>query len=147
MLEVVLLLPVLVIATFSFFVLGPTVAVRQTVQHAAEETAREVAKSTGSQTTLGVTSQVIEQVLSVHGLDLDTPGVLVIVEQFDDVQSLGDESVTDIPITSSVTQPEQVIVTLLVTTDSAPIPNVLRSMNFEISGRTISHRATAFRDL
>ena len=116
-LEVVLLLPVLVIATFSFFVLGPTVAVHQTVQHAAEETAREVAKSIGSQTTAEITTQVIQQVLSVHGLDLDTPGVLVIVEQLDDVQFLGDETVADIPDTSSVTQPKQVIVTLLVTTE------------------------------
>lgn len=140
-------MPVLVIATFSFFVLGPTVAVHQTVQHAAEETAREVAKSTGSQTTTEIATEVIQQVLSVHGLDLDTPGVLVIVEQLDQIHSLGDESIADVPASSSVTQAEQVIVTLLIATESAPIPNVLRQMNFDISGRTVSHRATAFRDL
>ncbi len=145
-LEVVLLLPVLIIATFSFFVLGPTVTVSQATQNAAEETAREVAKKTGTQTTEEITKDVINQVLSVHGMSLKTPGVLVVVEEFHQIGAWGDTSVSNVPASSSVTDEDQVIVTLFITTDAAPIPNVLSQMSFDISGRTITRQATAFRD-
>lgn len=145
-LEVVLLLPVLIIATFSFFVLGPTITVSQTTQNAAEEIAREVAKKTGTQTTEEITTEVLNQILSVHGLSLATPGVLVVVEEFEQIGVWGDTSVSSVPVTSSVTDEDQVVVTLFITTDAAPIPNVLSQMKFDISGRTITHQATAFRD-
>lgn len=145
-LEAVLLLPVLIIATFSFFVLGPTITVSQTTQNAAEEIAREVAKKTGTQTTEEITTEVLNQVLSVHGLSLTTPGVLVIVEEFNQIGAWGDTSVSSVPATTSVTDEDQVVVTLFITTDAAPIPNVLSQMEFDISGRTLTHQATAYRD-
>ena len=42
-LEAVMLMPLLLLATFSFFVLGPAVTVQQSLNSAAAETAREVA--------------------------------------------------------------------------------------------------------
>lgn len=159
-LEVLLLFPVLVIATFSFFVLGPTVTIRQNVQHAAEEAAREVAKKVGTQTTEIIATDVVDEVLSVHGLDLMTTGVRVDVWEYDeDVPEivhtpLGDLTVLPAPIepdgsvhaNQELDDPNQVIVQVTVAVDSAPIPNVLSSMKFDISGRYIVHRATAFRD-
>jgi len=150
-LEVLLLFPVLLIATFSFFVLGPTVTIRQNVQHAAEEAAREVAKKIGTQTTTNLATETVDQVLSVHGLDLFTPGVRVDVWEYDDTipaivpTELGDLTVPD-PVAPSFTDPNQVIVQVTVEIDSTPIPNVLSNMKFDISGRYLVHRATAFRD-
>lgn len=152
-LEVIMLFPILVIATFSFFVIGPTVTVRQNVQHAAEEAAREVAKKIGTQTTEIIATDVVNEVLSVHGLDLSTPGVRVDVWEYDgsvDQTSLGDTAMpSGVPApadTPSFTDPDQVIVQVTVEVDSAPIPNVLSKMKFDVSGRYIIHRATAFRD-
>ncbi|MEW4561258.1 TadE family protein [Bremerella sp. JC770] len=155
-LEVLLLFPVLLIATFSFFVLGPTVTIRQNVQHAAGEAAREVAKKTGTQTTDNLATDTVDQVLSVHGLDLLTPGVRVDVWEYDaiddkvDHTALGDTTAMtgvptplDIPVFSD---PNQVIVQVTVEVGSTPIPNVLSNMKFDLSGRYVVHRATAFRD-
>ncbi|WDI40798.1 hypothetical protein [Bremerella sp. P1] len=151
-LEVIMLFPILVIATFSFFVLGPTVTIRQNVQHAAEEAAREVAKKIGTQTTEIIATDVVDEVLSVHGLDLMTTGVRVDVWEYDednmvvDQTTLGDNSVPAPVDPFGFTDPNQVIVQVTVEVDSAPIPNVLSNMKFDISGRYIVHRATAFRD-
>lgn len=150
-LEVLLLFPVLLIATFSFFVLGPTVTIRQNVQHAAEEAAREVAKKIGTQTTTIIATDVVDEVLSVHGLDLMTPGVRVDVWEYDDVggmivtTTLGNMAVPD-PVEPSLDDPNQVIVQVTVEVESTPIPNVLSSMKFDITGGYLVHRATAFRD-
>lgn len=152
-LEVIMLFPILVIATFSFFVIGPTVTVRQNVQHAAEEAAREVAKKIGTQTTEIIATDVVNEVLSVHGLDLSTPGVRVDVWEYDgdmmmiDPTELGDYMNVPDPATPvDFDDPDQVIVQVTVEVDSAPIPNVLSKMKFDVSGRYIIHRATAFRD-
>ncbi len=153
-LEVLVLFPVLLIATFSFFVLGPTVTVRQNVQHSAEEAAREVAKKIGTQTTTIITTDVVNEVLSVHGLDLSTDGVRADVWEYDPTGSgsiihtpLGDTINVAPPMTpTDFTDPDQVIVQVTVEVESAPIPNVLSSMKFDISGRYLVHRATAFRD-
>lgn len=148
-----MLFPVLLIATFSFFVLGPTVTIRQNVQHAAEEAAREVTKKTGTQTTTIITTDVVNEVLSVHGLSLATSGVRVDVWEYDDVGNtvvhtpLGDLGVLPAPANPvGFTDPDQVIVQVTVEVDSTPIPNVLSMMKFDISGRYIVHRAAAFRD-
>ncbi|MFN3151983.1 hypothetical protein [Bremerella sp.] len=157
MLEVLLLFPVLLIATFSFFVLGPTVTVRQNVQHAAEEAAREVAKKIGTQTTTIIATDVVNEVLAVHGLNLSTPGVRVDVWEYDpgppgsiDHTPLGDTAMpSGVPAPANVpifSDPNQVIVQVTVEVGSAPIPNILSNMKFDITDRYIVHRATAFRD-
>ncbi|GAA4439326.1 hypothetical protein [Bremerella cremea] len=146
-LEVLLLFPVLLIATLSFFVLGPTVTIRQAVQHAAEEAAREVAKKTGTQTTDFIATDVVNESLSVHGLVLGAnTGVLVVVEEDNLVTTVGDTSLATAPAAVPFANPDQVIVTVYVSVDDAPIPNELSNMGFDISGRQISHRTTAFRD-
>lgn len=160
-LEVLLLFPVLLIATFSFFVLGPTVTVRQNVQHAAEEAAREVAKKIGTQTTTIIATDVVNEVLAVHGLNLSTPGVRVDVWEYDpgppgsiDHTPLGDLTVLPAPVdpdgsvhtNQELDDPNQVIVQVTVEVGSAPIPNILSNMKFDITDRYIVHRATAFRD-
>ncbi|MBA2117892.1 TadE/TadG family type IV pilus assembly protein [Bremerella alba] len=158
-LEVLLLFPVLLIATFSFFVLGPTVTVRQTVQHAAEEAAREVAKKTGTQTTTIIAEEVVDQVLAVHGLDLSMPGIRADVWEYDVIggsivsTELGDLSLPD-PIqpngivdpNQDLDDPNQVIVQVTVAIGDTPIPKILSNMNFDITGRYLVHRASAFRD-
>ncbi|WP_144974741.1 TadE/TadG family type IV pilus assembly protein [Bremerella volcania] len=149
-----LLFPVLLIATLSFFVLGPTVTIRQNVQHAAEETAREVAKKIGTQTTTIIATDVVNEVLSVHGLDLSMNGVRADVWEYDDGGGgsiihtpLGDTANVAAPTTPvGFNDPEQVIVQVTVEVGSAPIPNILSNMNFDITGRYLVHRATAFRD-
>ena len=153
-LEVLVLFPVLLIATFSFFVLGPTVTVRQNVQHSAEEAAREVAKKVGTQTTTMITTDVVNEVLSVHGLDLSTDGVRADVWEYDPTGSgpiihtpLGDTTNVAEPVEpTGFSDPDQVIVQVTVEIESAPIPNILSNMKFDISGRYLVHRATAFRD-
>lgn len=151
--EVLLLFPVLLIATLSFFVLGPTVTIRQNVQHAAEEAAREIAKKTGTQTTTIIATEVVNEVFSVHGLSLATPGVRVDVWEYSDIGNvvihtpLGDLGVLpDPPTPVGFNDPDQVIVQVTVEVESTPIPNVLSQMKFDISGRYVLHRATAFRD-
>ncbi|PQO27530.1 hypothetical protein C5Y96_18540 [Blastopirellula marina] len=153
MFEVLLLFPVLLIATLSFFVLGPTVTVRQNVQHAAEEAAREIAKKTGTQTTTIIATDVVNEVISVHSLSLATPGVRVDVWEYDDVGNtviqtpLGDLGVLPAPADPvGFNDPDQVIVQVTIEVDSTPIPNVLSNMKFDVSGRYLVHRATAFRD-
>lgn len=151
-LEVLLLFPVLLIATLSFFVLGPTITIRQNVQHSAEEAARELSKKTGTQTTSIIVTDVVNEVLSVHGLNVTTPGVRVDVWEYDDVGNvidptpLGDLTVPAPTTPAGFDDPDQVIVQVTVEVDSTPIPNILSMMKFDISGRYIVHRATAFRD-
>lgn len=153
--EVLLLFPVLLIATLSFFVLGPTVTIRQNVQHAAEEAAREIAKKTGTQTTTIIATEVVNEVFSVHGLSLATPGVRVDVWEYNadtmliEPTELGDLGVPAPlvpPNAMNFNDPDQVIVQVTVEVESTPIPNVLSQMKFDISGRYVLHRATAFRD-
>jgi len=152
-LEVLVLFPVLLIATFSFFVLGPTVTIRQNVQHAAEEAAREVAKKTGTQSTTNIATDAIDEVLSVHGLGLSQPGVRADVWEFvpgggGSIVStpLGDTNVPAPMQPSGLNDPNEVIVQVSVAVADTPIPQVLTNMNFDITGRYLVHRAAAFRD-
>lgn len=147
-LEAVVLMPVLLLATFSFFVLGPAVTVQQSLNSAAAETAREVAKRVPTQSTQAIAEATLGPILAVHGLSLQSnSGVLVFIEEDgNQVTCLGDPSVSPCPSTSSILSEDRVRVTVVVNVASTPIPNVLGAAGFNFSSRQITCTATALRD-
>ena len=141
-------MPLLLLATFSFFVLGPVVTVQQTLRSAATETAREVAKRLPAQSTEAIAAATLEPILAVHGLSLVAgSGVFVVIEEGDDqVTCLGDTSQGMCPTSSSVVDQDRGKVSVVVSVQAAPIPNVLGAAGFDISSRQITCTATALRD-
>lgn len=147
-LEAVLLMPLLLLGTFSFFVLGPAITVQQTLNSAAAETAREVAKRVPTQSAATIASATLEPILAVHGLTLDPQsGVLVVIEEDDNqVTCLGNTSIGPCPATSSITSEDRVKVTVIVNIKGTPIPNALGAVGLDLSSKQIICTATAFRD-
>ncbi|MBI1246465.1 hypothetical protein GC197_01315 [bacterium] len=140
----------MLIASLAFFVLGPAVTVQEAVTQAAEETAREVSKKIGTQTTNNIATEVVNEVLSVHGLSVgSSSGVLVIVQENNLVTTIGDTQLSTSypsPAPMAFANPNEVIATVYVDVDAAPIPNVLSYWQFDISGRVLTRRAAAYRD-
>lgn len=133
-LEVLLALPVLVIVTMAFFQFGITMVVHHAVMASAAEGAREAAKGA----TAAEVGTVVETVLSAHGLTVAAnSGVMVIVEDDTNVDCIGD-TVTfaaECPMATSITDPDEVRVTVLVSFDVAPVPNVLATYFVDFSGK------------
>jgi len=146
-LEGIMVIPILLLVSFSFFVVGPAITVKQSVQSAADEAAKEVAKTIANQSDRRIGRTTVNEVLSVHGLALGPNSrVMTVIEQLNEVICLGDASVATCPATSSVLSPEIVKVTVYVGADSGPIPNLLASSGFDFSARVIEVESIALRD-
>lgn len=148
-LEAILVIPILLIAILSGFLFGPLVAVNQATRSAAEEAAREGAKQLGGQVVEEIVLETAGPILEVHGLLLQANGgAMVIVEQFEEVNCLGDIGLwNDCPTESTVIDPFEVRVTVRVSVASAPIPQVLAYFGVDLSPRTLECTALARRDL
>lgn len=128
-LELIIVLPVLVLVTFAVFQFGMAMVFHHSVMSAATEGAREAAKGA---TTAEVGTDV-ETVLSVHGLSVAAgSGVMVVVEDSGGVNCVGDNFVP-CPAATSITDPNEVKVTVLVEYDATPVPNFLDNYGIDFS--------------
>jgi len=148
-LEALLVIPILLIAIMSGFLFGPLIAVDQSTRSAAEDAAREGAKQRGSQVVEEIVMEVVTPILAIHNLSPTTGGgAMVIVEQLDEVSCLGDTGLwNDCPVSSTVTDPAEVRVTVRVSVAAAPIPQVLAYFGVDLSSRTLECTALGRRDL
>ena len=130
-LEALLVIPILLIALAAFFQFGPMVTVQQTVTQASVETAREISKiyefDINDTTDTDKAAEVVNDIVGVHGIQVGDPGLLVILEDFNDVVCLGDNSLdsTFCPPTTTITDMAEFKVTVILLLENAPVPNVL----------------------
>jgi hypothetical protein len=140
-LEALLVIPILLISLAAFFQFGPMVTVQQAVTQASIETAREISKiyefdisDPGDQ---AEAVEVVNTILGVHGIQVGDPGLLVILEDFNGVACLGDAALetTYCPASSTVTDGAEFKVTLILSLENAPVPNVLGAYCVDLSNR------------
>lgn len=141
-LETLLVLPVVLILLAAVFQFGPMVVVQQTVTNTAEETSREIAKIYEFDITdpvdLAKAEEVANSVLGAgHGLSTASPGVLLIIENFEGVACLGDPALeaTFCPAMTSITDVAEIKVTVILTIEDAPVPQVMNTFCIDLSDR------------
>lgn len=140
-LEAVLVIPILLIALAAFFQFGPMVTVQQAVTQASVETAREISKiyefDISDPVDQAEAVEVVNNILGVHGIQVGDPGLLVILEDFDGVACLGDASLetTYCPASTTVTEMAEFKVTIILSLENAPVPNVLGAYCVDLSDR------------
>lgn len=141
-LEAIIGLPILVIVLMAGFEYGLMVLSHQAVMSAVTEAAREGAKVP---TTVGAADGVrvlnaveatVESVLGTHGLTVDAgSGVQVVIEDSSGIGSRG-QAIGGVPAFTSITDPNEVRVTIRVQFDNAPIPNLLGTFGVDLSAKT-----------
>lgn len=142
----------IVIVVMGTFLFGVTMTVHHAVTTAAAEGAREGAKTP---TTIGAPDGVrvldaveatVAEVLSTHGLTIGpASGVMVVVEDSTGVDCRG-EAIVACPGATSVTDPAEVRVRVLVNFDDANIPNLLATFGIDMSGKRLETCSVARRD-
>jgi Flp pilus assembly protein TadG len=148
-LEVVLALPVLLIATIAVFEFGFLILVHQAVTTAAVEGVREAAKD---QSTTEATALEVQRILGVHEMSFATTGtnttddVRVVVERFGSpTDQVGNTSLLCSPQGITLL-PNQIRVTVCIRMTNAngrPVPNWLSSLGFTLVDRRLEASALA----
>jgi len=152
-LEMILVLPILLIAILACFQFGPVMIVQGTLTNAAEETARETAKiyqfDISDAADVDKSEAVANTILAAaHGLTTASPGVLLILENADGVACRGDAALEALhcPAATSVTDASETKATILLNVDDAPIPQVLETFCVDISGQRFQIAAVVRSD-
>lgn len=145
-LEAILVIPILVWVVFAAFEYGMIMLVEQAVTSAALEGAREGAlepsvsiihPSYWADVQEAVT-WAVDDILGVYGMgDLAAPnsGVMVIIEDIDNIACIGDTTVTSCPAATSIVDPMELKVTVWVRFSAARIPNFLSIVGLDLSQR------------
>ncbi len=139
-LEAILVLPLLLIASLAVLQFGASMLLHQAVNTAAVEAAREASKipafDVNDSVDMDKIEAVVEDVLGAHGMDVGAnSGVLLIVEQNGGVACRGDETNgRTCPMASTVTDPQEIQVTVVVLFDDTPVPNLMRTFGFDRDG-------------
>lgn len=147
--ELVLALPVLLIATIAIFEFGIVMLVHQAVTTAAVEGVREAAKD---QSTTQNAAIEVQRILSVHELSFATAStnttddVRVVVERFGSpTDQVGNTTLSCSPQGGSlvVNQVRVSVCVRMTNSNGRPVPNWLRSLGFTLAGRTFEASALA----
>lgn len=153
-LELVLVLPILFIATIAMFEFGILMLYQSTVTSAAIEGAREAAKST-SDTDVAV---VVQNFLSHHNVTFDTTGpnalvgggnAFVLIERGGTAATRGDSTLTSNAIGPVVLTSDEIRVTVnarLVVANDKPVPNWLNTVGLNLSLRTMKVSSLALQE-
>jgi hypothetical protein len=137
--ELVLVLVVLVLATFVSIQFGIALIVKQAVAHASIVAAREAAKGAN----LSELEVVIERVLAGHQITIGANASFVLEDPNPEpVQG----TLPCTPPTSPTLDGDEVRVTLCVSLTAHPILNILSMYGIDYSGRTFSISSVATRE-
>jgi TadE-like protein len=139
--ELILVLIVLVLATFVSFQFGIALIVKQAVAHASTVAAREAAKANPAD--LAELEEIIETVLAGHGITIGSDASFVL-ENPDPQPQQGTLPCT--PPASPVLDGDEVRVTVCVSLTAHPILNILEAYSIDFTGKTFSISSVATRE-
>ena len=153
-LEFILVTPILIVVTWAVFQYGILLLVRQSVTHAAAVAAREAGKGEP----IGVIGRVVDNVLSVHCIDItadngdeiDDSGIRVLLETGAAMgppvlDSFGDATVLCEPPDGPDVQPDEVRVTICLDLTKPPMCNFL--FNFGLTELTFEGKRLVISSL
>lgn len=152
-LEAILVIPVCVVTAMAFFQFGPMLLVEQTLRCVALETARETSKvpefSLSDPDDRQVVERVANEVLEIHGRSLGDPGILVVVEDDEDVACFGDNQLENefCPPQTTVTSDDAIKVTVIMNLSDAPVPNLLKTFCIDLFDRHYAITSIAHREI
>lgn len=133
-LELILVLPILFLSLAAGVQFASVMAVDATLCHASLEASRLASMECSEEQVLNRTNEF----LAVHGLSLG-PGAALTLEDGDGVlYALGDATLSS-PTLGTPVEEGCVRATLLVETDSTPIPNTLRNYCVDYEGKLFEH--------
>jgi hypothetical protein len=139
--ELILVLIVLVLATFVSFQFGIFLIVKQAVAHAATVAAREAAKANPA--TVPELEEIIERVLAGHQIVVGND-LSFVLENPSQQPLQGTLPCT--PPATPVLDGDEVRVTVCLSMTAHPILNILQAYGVDYSGRTCSISAVATRE-
>lgn len=139
--EIVLVLFVLVLATFVSFQFGIALIVKQAVAHAATVAAREAAKANPA--TLPELEQIIERVMAGHQIAVGSE-MSFVVENPNPQPLQGTLPCT--PPATPVLDGDEVRVTVCLSLTAHPILNILDAYGIDFTGKTFAISAVATRE-
>jgi hypothetical protein len=141
--ESILVLVVLIIASFAAFQFGLALIVKQTVSHAATVAAREAAKEATADELVCVVNRVLQEYRLEIGPDvsliLEDPTAVVPIEE------RGNAALCDPPATP-VLDPDEVRVTVCVSLTGGPFVNILKFYGIDFTGRTFEISSVATKE-
>jgi hypothetical protein len=139
--ELVMVLIVLILATFVTFQFGIALIVKQAVAHAATVAAREAAKVNPAG--LVELRDDIERVLAGHQIVMG-PNASFILENPSPQMQVGD--LVCMPPATPVLDADEVRVTICVSLTAHPILNILENYGIDFTGKTFTISAVATRE-
>ena len=137
--ELILVLPILFLVLVAGIQFASVIAVDTTLSHASLEASR--LSSLGCDT--NQVSDRVDEFLAAHGLSLATGVRLVVEDDGGIVQSSGAGSLSS-PTIGTPVDPDCVRSTLIVETNTTPIPNLLRDYCVDFAGKQFEHVSVAF---
>ena len=139
--ELVMVLVVLILATFVTFQFGIALIVKQAVAHAATVAAREAAKVNPAD--LMELECDIERILEGHQITMG-PNASFILENPDPQMQVG--TLPCMPPATPVLDADEVRVTICVSLTAHPILNILKDYGIDFTGKSFTISAVATRE-
>lgn len=140
--ESILVLVVLIIASFAAFQFGLALIVKQTVSHAATVSAREAAKGATADELVCVVNRILQEYRLQIGPDvslvLENPTALIPIDPRGTLPC--------VPPATPVLDPDEVRVTVCVSLTSGPFVNILKFYGIDYTGRTFEISSVATKE-
>lgn len=141
--ESILVLVVLIIASFAAFQFGLALIVKQTVSHAATVAAREAAKGADADELICVVNRLFQEYRMQIGPDvsliLEDPAAVIPIEE------RGNSALCDPPATPLI-DADEVRVTVCVSLTAGPFVNILKFYGIDFAGRTFEISSVATKE-
>jgi hypothetical protein len=140
--ESLLVLVVLIIASFAAFQFGLALIVKQTVSHAATVAAREAAKGATSDELICVVNRLFQEYRMEIGDD-----VSLVLEDPTAVDPIVEEgSLPCVPPATPILDLDEVRVTICVSLTAGPFVNILKFYGIDYTGRTFEISSVATKE-
>jgi hypothetical protein len=139
--ELIVVMIVLILATFVSFQFGIALIVKQAVAHASTVAAREAAKANPAD--LEELEETIETVLAGHGITIGADASFVLENPEPQLQQ---GSLPCAPPLAPLLSGDEVRVTLCVSLTAHPILNILEAYGIDFTGKTFSISSVATRE-
>ena len=140
--ESILVLVVLIIASFAAFQFGLALIVKQTVSHAATVSAREAAKAATADELVCVVNRLFQEYRMQIGPDvslvLEDPTAAIPIEQRGTLPC--------VPPATPVLDNDEVRVTVCVSLTAGPFVNILKFYGIDYTGRTFEISSVATKE-
>ncbi len=132
-LEAILVIPLCLIVILAFFDFGILMTVHHAGLNVAVETARELSKvpqfDISDPNDLDEVSEVVNDILGIHGITLGEQGLLVIVEDANGFACLTGDTFMEsrfCPSQTTITDDFEIKVTIVWLRENSPVPQLLR---------------------